>query len=192
MNADQIANLAYLGLLAAAVGGWFIVQNRGNMGRMAQLAAIWGLIFLGVIAAYGLWSDIRQDIAPQQSVISDSRIEIPRGRDGHYMLTLKVNGTPVDFVVDTGASDVVLSQRDAERVGLDPEGLSYLGTAQTANGTVRTAAVMLDSVTLGKIEDQNLRAVVNEGELDGSLLGMAYLNLYQRIEIEDGMMVLIR
>ncbi len=192
MSGDQIANLAYLALLATAVGGWFIVQNRGNMGRMAQQAAIWGFLFLGVIAAYGLWSDIRQDVAPTQALIGDSRVEIPRGRDGHYMLTLDVNGTPVDFIVDTGASEIVLSQRDADRIGLDPAELAYLGSAQTANGTVRTAAVNLDSMALGGIVDRNIRAVVNEGELDGSLLGMTYLHLYQKIEIENGQMVLIR
>ncbi len=192
MSGDQIANLAYLALLATAVGGWFIVQNRGNMGRMAQQAAIWGFLFLGVIAAYGLWSDIRQDVAPTQAMIGDSRVEIPRGRDGHYMLTLDVNGTPVDFIVDTGASEIVLSQRDADRIGLDPAELAYLGSAQTANGTVRTAAVNLDSMALGGIVDRNIRAVVNEGELDGSLLGMTYLHLYQKIEIENGQMVLIR
>lgn len=192
MSADDIANLAYLGLLAAAVGGWFIVQNRNNLGRVAQQAAVWGLIFLGVIAAYGLWSDIRQDVAPVQAVIGDSRIEIPRGRDGHYRLILQVNGTPVDFVVDTGASDIVLSRADAARVGIDPATLTYLGTAATANGTVRTAAVALDRVALGGIEDRNLRAVVNDGDLDASLLGMTYLHLYSKIEIADGQMVLTR
>lgn len=192
MSGDQIANLAYLSLLVVAVGGWFMAQNRGNLGRAAQHAAVWGFIFLGVIAAYGLWSDISQEVAPRQSVVGDSRVEIPRGQDGHYMLTLTVNGTPVDFVVDTGATDIVLSQRDAERIGLDPQSLAYLGSAQTANGTVRTAAVRLDTVALGGIEDRDLRAVVNEGALDGSLLGMTYLHLYDRIEIENGQMVLIR
>lgn len=192
MTGDDFARLAYLALLIAAIGGGLMMQGRANLGRMAQQAAIWGLIFLGAIAAFGLWADIRQDVAPRQAVVGDARIEIPRGRDGHYTLTLNVNDTPVRFIVDTGASDIVLSRRDAARIGLDPDGLTYLGTAQTANGTVRTAAVRLDQVTLGGIEDRDLRAVVNDGDLDGSLLGMAYLHLFRRIEIEDGQMVLIR
>ena len=57
--------------------------------------------------------------------------------------TLEINGTPVRFMVDTGASDIVLSRRDAERVGIDPAALGYLGRARTANGTVPTARVRL-------------------------------------------------
>ncbi len=192
MSGDDIVRLIYLGLILASVAGWVFVQSRNNISQTLQHAAVWGLIFLGAIAGYGLWNDIRQDIAPTQAIVGDSRIEIPRGRDGHYNLTLLVNGTPVDFVVDTGATDMVLSQRDAERVGLAPETLSYIGTAQTANGTVRTAPVRLNEVALGGIVDNDVRAVVNEGELDGSLLGMTYLHLYSRIEIADGQMILTR
>jgi aspartyl protease family protein len=192
MSGDEIARLLYLGLILASVAGWALLQRGNKLSQKLQHAAVWGLIFLGVIAAYGLWSDIRRDIAPQQAVIGDSRIEIPRGRDGHYSLTLLVNGTPVDFVVDTGATDMVLSQRDAERAGLDPATLSYIGTAQTANGMVRTAPVRLNTVALGDIVDNDVRAVVNEGELDGSLLGMTYLHLYSKIEIADGQMILTR
>jgi len=105
---------------------------------------------------------------------------------------LDVNGTPVDFVVDTGASQVVLSQFDARRVGLDPTALNYLGIANTANGQVRTAAVTLDTVTLGGYRDEDVRAVVNGGEMNGSLLGMTYLSRYDSISITDGELILSR
>lgn len=192
MNSDDIARLAYLILLGLAVAGWFFAQNRESMGKTAQQAAVWGLIFVGAIAGYGLWNDIQNDIAPRQSVHSGNTIEIPRGIDGHYALTLTINGTPIEFLVDTGASQMVLSQRDAERVGINTQSLAYLGQAQTANGIVRTARVTLDDVTVGPITDTNVRAVVNEGDIDGSLLGLSYLNLFERIEIQGDRMVLIR
>lgn len=192
MNGDQIASLAYLGLLGAVVAGWFFVSNRDSLGRTAQMAAVWGFIFLGVIAAYGLWSDISRQIAPRQSIMADGGIEVPRGPDGHYHLTLRINGTPVDFIVDTGATQLVLSRRDAQRVGIDPDGLAYMGNAQTANGVVRTAPVRLDRVELGGVIDTDLRAVVNEGEMDGSLLGMGYLGLFERIEIANDRLLLTR
>jgi hypothetical protein len=54
-----------------------------------QYAAIWGFIFLGAIVAVGLWTDIRQTVAPRQSVMMDgARVEVPRHVDGHYYLTL--------------------------------------------------------------------------------------------------------
>lgn len=64
--------LTYLVLLGAAIGGCAIVAGRSAMGKMAQQAAIWALIFLGVIGAYGLWEDITNDVNPRQSIISDS------------------------------------------------------------------------------------------------------------------------
>lgn len=192
MSGDQIASFAYLALLGTAVAGWFFLQNRQSLGRTAQMAAVWGFLFLGVIAAYGLWSDVRRDILPGQSLLAEGVIEVPRGRDGHYHLTLAVNGTPVRFVVDTGATDIVLSRADAARIGLDPAGLAFIGTARTANGLVRTAPVRLDTVDLDGILDRNVRAVVNEGDLDGSLLGMGYLDRFSRVEIAEGRLILTR
>ena len=192
MNTDQIMQLTYLVLLAAAIGGSAIVAGRNNMGKMAQQAAIWALIFVGVIGAYGLWEDISNDVNPRQAILSDSTIAVPRSNDGHYHLTLDVNGTAIDFVIDTGASQVVLSQRDAARIGIDANSLNYSGAASTANGVVRTAPVVLDQVTLGDITDRNIPAVVNGGDMDNSLLGMTYLGLYSRIEISNGQLVLNR
>ncbi|MFA8442952.1 TIGR02281 family clan AA aspartic protease [Yoonia sp.] len=192
MSTDQIMQLTYLVLLGAAIGGSAIIAGRSNMGKMAQQAAIWALIFVGVIGAYGLWEDISNDVNPRQSIIDDSTIAAPRGNDGHYHLTLEINGAAVDFVVDTGASQVVLSQQDAARIGLDPATLDYSGNANTANGVVRTAPVILDQVVLGGITDRNIPAVVNGGAMDDSLLGMTYLGLYDRIEISDGQLVLNR
>lgn len=184
--------LTYLVLLGAAIGGSAIVAGRSNMGKMAQQAAIWLLIFVGVIGAYGLWDDISRDVNPRQSFIDGGVVEVPRSPDGHYYLTLDINGTAVDFVVDTGASQVVLSQRDAARIGIDLDALDYVGAANTANGVVRTAPVVLDTVTLGGMTDQRVGAVVNGGEMDTSLLGMTYLGLYDRIEISNGQLVLTR
>ncbi len=58
MTGDDYGRLAYLALLLVAVAGWMISANRGRIGKMAQQAAVWGFIFLGTVAAIGLWSDI--------------------------------------------------------------------------------------------------------------------------------------
>ncbi len=192
MSTDQIMQMTYLVLLGAAIGGSAIVAGRSNMGKMAQQAAIWALIFVGVVGAYGLWEDISSDVNPRQAMVDASTIAVPRGFDGHYRLTLDINNSPVSFIVDTGASQVVLSQRDAARIGLDPASLVFSSSANTANGVVRTAPVILNQVALEGITDRNIRAVVNGGEMETSLLGMTYLGLYDRIEITNGELVLIR
>jgi len=184
--------LTYLSLFLAAIGGSYLVSHKDNIGKTAQQAAIWGLIFLGVIGAYGLWEDIKNDVTGRQTYVGSDRVEVPRQMDGHYYLTLMINDVPVDFVVDTGATQVVLTQGDARRIGLNPDTLDYYGSASTANGLVSTAPVWLDTVVMGDIVDTQVPAVVNDGEMDGSLLGMSYLGLYERIEITGNRLVLTR
>jgi len=192
MSGDDYGRLIYLVLLGSAVAGWFFMQNRQRLGKVAQQAAVWGLIFIGAIAAVGLWSDIRNNVAPRQSYLDGGMVEVPRAPDGHYYLTLQIDGMPVRFVIDTGASDMVLSRSDARALGIDPDGLSYFGSAMTANGPVRTARVTLDTVALGEIADRHVTAWVNDGEMDESLLGMAYLQRFASIEIAGGKLVLRR
>lgn len=193
MSSDDTATLIYLLLLGIAIGGWFFLQSRDSLGKMLQQAMIWGFLFLGVMAGYGLWSDVqRQSVRNQMVQTSSGQIAVPRMADGHYYLTLDINGAPIRFVVDTGATDMVLTQADAQRAGIDPDELSYFGIARTANGRVRTAPVTLDRVRLADFTDTNVAAVVNEGEMSGSLLGMGYLQRWGRIEIAGGELILTR
>jgi aspartyl protease family protein len=96
------------------------------------------------------------------------------------------------FTVDTGATDMVLSHADAQKAGVDLESLAYLGSAGTANGLVRTARVMLNEVALENIVDRDVRAVVTDGDLSSSLLGMTYLQRFSRIEIAGDELILTR
>ena len=191
MDSDSIARLLYLVVLGAAIGGALLVSGRQNMGKTARDMAIWGLIFLGVIAAYGLWDDVSRDINPRQAISQDTgEISVPQSPDGHYYLTLDINDQPIRFVVDTGATEMVLSVPDARRAGIDVDGLAFLGRANTANGPVSTAAVRLDSVVLGPVADRNVPAAVNGGEMEGSLLGMRYLDRFAALEIANGRLIL--
>ncbi|RKF16938.1 TIGR02281 family clan AA aspartic protease [Roseovarius spongiae] len=192
MQDIDTANLVYLIVLGGAVVFWFIASNRQSLGKTMQHALLWGLIFIGVLAGIGLWDDIRRTVTPMQTVVSDGVLELPRAPDGHYYLLANVNGAPIRFVVDTGASQVVLSAEDARAAGIDPDTLAYTGSASTANGIVRTASVRLDSFEVGGMRDTGVRAVVTEGELFESLLGMTYLQRFSNINIADGKLVLER
>lgn len=193
MTGDQTASILYLVLLGSVLAGYLFLSHRQRVSDALRQAGLWALIFVGVIAAYGLWSDIRGHVLPRQAVFSEEgRIEVPLAPDGHYHMVLEINGAPVRFIVDTGASDVVLSEQDARRVGLDPDSLAYTGIARTANGTVPTARVWLDEVRLGDMTDSGVPALVNGGEMSGSLLGMGYLNRFEEVRFGGGTMTLIR
>ena len=102
---------------------------------------------------------------------------------GHFVADGAVNGTPVRFLVDTGATTIALPGRDAMRLGLDYR-KGERGITNTANGTVTVYRVRLDSVRLGPIELNSVEGIVIEHGLDIALLGMSFLN---RVEMKrDG------
>lgn len=193
MSTDDTMQLVYLSIWGAVLIGYFLTARATNIGTTLRHAVLWGLIFVGVAAGYGLWQNMT-DRGPR--VTGAGEIVLRAGSDRHFKLDLRVNGTPVTFILDTGASDIVLSQEDAARVGFDPDSLPYLGQARTANGVVGLARVELSEVVLAEggleFRDSNVPAFVNEGALDVSLLGMGYLSRYARIAIEGDRLILQR
>ena len=191
MSSDIIAQVLYLTIFGVLIAAGLWARSRNNLSQTAQHVAIWVLIFIAAIAAFGLWGDLERHLGVQ-SDNGNKRIEIPISLNGHYNLRLRINDVPVDFVVDTGATDIVLSQADASRIGLDLGQLAFTGPASTANGIVETARVTLDKIEIANVIDRNVSAIVNKGELFGSLLGMGYLQRWGRIEIENGVLSLTR
>ncbi|MCB2115712.1 MAG: TIGR02281 family clan AA aspartic protease [Rhodobacteraceae bacterium] len=189
MDGGDLPRLVYLVLLLGVVGSYFIVESRGQLGKRAQQAAIWALIFFGAIAVAGLWTDVRRGVLPEEAVVRGDSYEVPVSADGHFYIAANVNGAAVRFVVDTGASDIVLTQDDARRAGLNPADLNYFGSAMTANGRVATAPVKLDSLSIGPDTETGVPAVVNGGELDTSLLGMSWLSRHEATFGKDRLVI---
>jgi aspartyl protease family protein len=97
---------------------------------------------------------------------------------------------PVDFLVDTGASHVVLSLEDARRLGFTPDHLRFTQKFQSANGTVRAAPVALRELRIGQLRLFDLEASVNGGPLPISLLGMSFLQRLSSYEVARGRLIL--
>jgi aspartyl protease family protein len=93
-------------------------------------------------------------------------------------------------MIDTGATDVVLTPADARLMGLDPARLDYTRVADTANGQVRGAPILINNFKLGPITVQSLPAVVNEADMPISLLGMEFLNRLKSYRVEDDRLTL--
>ena len=118
------------------------------------------------------------------------RVILAADTHGHFVSDGAINGNPVRFLVDTGATSVALPASDADRLGIDYR-KGRRGISNTAGGPVTVYRVSLDSVRLGGIELRTVDAVVIEQGLDIALLGMSFLN---RLEMKrDGdTMTLIR
>jgi aspartyl protease family protein len=118
-------------------------------------------------------------------------VELKAGAFGHYRAQAEINGRPVEVLVDSGASLVVLSHEDAERAGLRPRAQDYTQRVSTANGATRVAPMLLDRVSIGGISVRNVEAAIGEpGKLGQSLLGMTFLGRLQRVDMRAGVLLL--
>jgi len=104
---------------------------------------------------------------------------------GHVALTAMVNGAPVRFLVDTGASRVTLTAEDARAAGISPGELVFNQRSQTANGLAREAPVILREIRIDRLSIDNVSAAVNEN-LNMSLLGMSFLRRLKSFEMREG------
>jgi len=111
---------------------------------------------------------------------------------GQFVVNATVNGKGVRFLIDTGASGIALSRRDAERLGFDDSKLNYDTPFSTANGMTRGARITLDALQVGPLTAHGVHAWVNEGDLNQSLLGMSYLSTLGRVEIRGDTLILER
>jgi aspartyl protease family protein len=105
-------------------------------------------------------------------------IVLPVGLGGHFTSAGAINGRAVQFMVDTGATLVALSQSEAERIGLDWRG-GPRALTQTANGPVPVHRVSLGKVRVGEVEVSNVEAVVMPAQMSYVLLGNSFLGRFQ-------------
>jgi aspartyl protease family protein len=190
---DTLARMFYLLLLLTMVSAGVLVGRRRRLGETLQQMLIWALIFAMIIIAYSFRDTLRGALFPAEAVrVSADEIELRRSNDGHFHATLDLNGARVRFLVDTGASEIVLASADAARAGIDLEALRFTGRAVTANGVVSTAPVLIERVAFAGMTERAVAASVMASDLGHSLLGMSYLNRFSRIEISGDRMVLRR
>lgn len=189
-----LTRLGWIALIGATVVTFAHTNPKGAL----RHAAIWAAIILGLVGVYAFKNDaafigqrIMGALSPTQGTVHDGTISFPAGPDGHFRLQAMINGSRVTFLVDTGATDIVLSPRDARRIGIDPDSLEFNRFAETANGTVRGAAVRLDNLTVGPIAMSQVPATVNGADMSESLLGMAFLSRLHGWRVENGELTLV-
>ncbi|HZZ90819.1 MAG TPA: TIGR02281 family clan AA aspartic protease, partial [Caulobacteraceae bacterium] len=128
------------------------------------------------------------DAASQAS--SAGEASIAKSLDGHFWAQAEVDGHPVRFLVDTGATAVALTADDARNLGIDTSALPYQYTVMTANGPAKAAQVKLGFVAVGRAQVSDVQAFVIDKGLETSLLGMSYLGRLSKFEATPDALVL--
>lgn len=129
--------------------------------------------------------------APQPAGPSAS-VTIQRGLGGHFTVRGDVGGTALDFIVDTGASQVALGREEARRVGLWVSDGDFDGTAQTATTPVRVARRTLPHLRIGAIELADVAVLVIDVPKAMPLLGQSFLGRIDKVAIEGDRMTLTK
>ncbi len=157
------------------------------------------LIVCVAIGAYARHAIGEKKKYADQFSLANGTVSIPPSVDGRFYPTLEINDIPIHFAFDQSARHVVLTQADARRVGIDTDALNYVPTPinwesdrRPRYGSLVAAHVTLTSVTLGTIQQSNFGALVDDGQLDISILGQPYITLLKPIEIADYRLLLSR
>jgi aspartyl protease family protein len=114
---------------------------------------------------------------PEPATSANASSMTIRGDNGQFRTEGMVDGRRMDFLVDTGASVIVLREGDAARLGIHPSAREYTARVSTANGVVRAAPIELNRVEVGPLTVRNVAALVLPDEaLSQNLLGMSFLS----------------
>ena len=197
---DRYASLVYFLLIGTLVATTVVALYRGRFGRAFRDAALWFLIMGALIVGYTMRSDLNligqrvfATLMPGYGVSSEDgkTLEFFAGADGHFLIDAEVDGTPVTFVADTGATTVLLSYEDAVRVGIDVSTLRFSSPVQTANGLAMAAPYKIKQLATGGISRSNVQALIAQAGLTRtSLLGMSFLGRLSSFEVRRDRLVL--
>ena len=186
--------------VAAVIVSWIgsgLVAKQVPFGRLVR--AIGSLALLGIFVAVILQIsrfDPRFGMAvpelglPEQ-VVEGGETRIPIARDGHYWLEARVNGQPVPFMIDTGATLTAVSTQTAEQVGLEPRPGGIPVMLSTANGTVTAEIGTIGEMRFGNVVARGLDTVIAPGLGDTNVIGMNLLSRLASVRVEDGTMILV-
>ena len=138
------------------------------------------------------YTRLKSELLPGRPVAQgDGTVRIARTEDGHFSALAMVNGRPLAFLIDTGASSVVLPFKEAIRLGFKSGELHFIRKVQTANGTAFEAPILIDRLEVEGIVMEKVGAAVAEpGNLSTPLLGMSFLNRLQSYSFEGAALTL--
>ena len=190
MNANDTGNLIYLGVLGAVLIFSFL-SWKNSFSKFIQFGLIWFVIFLLAILLALIWENhLDNKINGDNLNNGQNEFVLTGSRDGHFYINLNVNNYQIDFLVDTGASSIILSNSDGKKLGFDTEALSYWKSATTANGEILISPVILDQIKMGPIRFSNVKAFISQKNMEKSLLGMSFINRFKKLEINQNKMTI--
>jgi aspartyl protease family protein len=191
-NDLMLGGLYILMAIMLVAGG--LMARRERFAKLATMALAWVAIFAGGFVLFTFRDDlgwVAQRLraeATGKPVEQGETIRIPMAIDGHFWVSGTINGEPVKFLVDSGATMTTIGSMTAARtrVAISP-GRNQM--VRTGNGIIRVASGYADQLAIGSIERDGMRLHVAQGE-DLNVLGMNFLSSLDRWGVEGRWLVL--
>ncbi len=202
--ADFIAAIPQSGLLlggvAALFAGWLgavMIRRHVPLGRLVRFGSTVVLVGIALTVVLQLArfdsrldSLLPENMMPRQEV-TGGETRIPLAQDGHFWLSAQVNGEPVEFMVDTGATLTALSPGAAERAGLEARKGGIPIRLNTANGSVAAQLATIEELRFGNVAARGLDAVIAPGLGETNVIGMNLLTRLASWRVEGRTMILV-
>jgi aspartyl protease family protein len=175
-----------------------LAARRLPMGQVAKMALAWVAIFAAMFAIFSfrfefqaIWERVKADFAGTagQSV-SGEAIELKRQDGGHYWLQVEINGNPVNFMIDSGATTTAMNAATASETGVNVDTDGYPIMIETANGTVTAKRGVVQSLEIGPHKLFDHKVVVSESFGETNVLGMNFLDGMKSWKVEGNIMTL--
>ena len=154
---------------------------------------LWSAVIAVLVLGYSFQDElrfvgqrVRSEFIPGYAVATGANeLVLVAQEDGHFYVAGEANGTRVLFLVDTGATETVLTPTDAMRLGIPLDALDFSNVYETANGRGRGADFTLDHIGVGTIGFNDFPVSINQAEMGTSLLGMSFLSRLASFEIRE-------
>ncbi len=189
---DNAPNAIYYVMVLVLVAS-ALISMRLPLGKVAKMAAVWVAIFgvAFVLFAFrgeftGVFDRLRAE-ATGASIVSGGEVRVPIADDGHFWVDATVNGRPVRFLVDSGASITTVSDETARAAGIRTDGRT--ATIDTANGPAQVRQSSADKLAVGPIERTDFPVDVNSRDRT-NILGMNFLRTLRGWRVEGHDLVL--
>ena len=193
MTNDVMLGGLYI-LMAAMLIVGTLMARREPLARMATMALTWialfgaGFILFTFRDDLGLVAQRLRSEATGAPVIAGQELRIPMAIDGHFWVKAELNGVPVKFLVDSGATMTTIGRQTAAEAGVMVSA-DRSQVVRTGNGMVRVAIGRAGSLAIGTIEREDVGLHIASGE-DLNVLGMNYLSSLDRWGVEGRWLVL--
>lgn len=197
MNVEDGPRLIW-GIIMIIMVASSLAARRLPLKDTMKMLLAWIAIFAALFAVFSfrfelltIWDRVKADFGgtANQSAVGEA-MHIRRGDNGHFNVRVEVNGNPVDFMIDSGATTTALSNDAAKAAKVDVDTNGFSVAIDTANGTVMAKRGVIGSFQLGTIKLQDLNVTVSDNLGDTNLLGMNFLDRLRSWKVEGDVMTL--